>query len=304
MVPKETLPPPAYDIKQIEILGQPTSIEIAHEGSKIPIRDRLDDPDYKGPWEFDTVVNFSDLFVSRGMMNQHVHPSEQWSANNPPPDGIEILEFSDNYVAEVIREISEIAAEEFYHDKEKCKLYKKLNGQVFRAITKKSDVDITDVPFAGLYRAGVVAGEMLSITYKYQVVIQTKRLHLKGEGGGNIAVGITYKDPDQMKEFDGERILIADPAGATFSSVIGNLVYLVLKDIRPKKVSVWNTVVSQRGALFALEAMEEMGIEGEIVAGGYSPGMNERYYLETKDKTPSVRDAGDGLAMFIPEELR
>ena len=137
MVPKETLPPPAYDTKQIEILGQPTSIEIAHEGSKIPIRDRLDDPDYKDPWEFDTVVNFSDLFVSRGMMNQHVDPSEQWSANNPPPDGIKILEFSDNYVAQAIREISEIAAEEFYHDKEKCELYKKLNGQVFRAITKK-----------------------------------------------------------------------------------------------------------------------------------------------------------------------
>ena len=276
MVLKDGSPLPSYDTKQIDILGQPTSIEIAHEGSKIPILDRLEDRQhYTGPPEFGTVVNFSGLFVSREMMDQHVPPSEQWSKSRLPPDGIEILEFSDKDVAKTIRGISEIAAEDFYDDEEKCRLYKKLNEKVFQAIAKESEVDIQGVPFAGLYRAGVVAGEILSVPHGYQVVIQTKRLHLKGEGGGDIAVGITYKDPDQMKEFNGEHILIADPAGATFSSVIGNLAYLVHKDIKPERVSVWNTVVSHRGALFALEAMKEMGIKGEIVAGGYSPGMNK-----------------------------
>jgi len=74
--------------------------------------------------------------------------------------------------------------------------------------------------------------------------------------------------------------------------------------IRPKTVNIWHTVVSHRGAELGLSFLQSLGLKGEIVAGGYAPGLNRRYYLENAEGNPSVRDAGNGLDRFLPESLR
>lgn len=284
------------------------TIEIASKGKEIPIRDRLEDPDhYKGPDSFRTVVDFGSLAKGWRMRAQHVDGQAQWSAVNLPPKGITILEFRDPKVKTAIREISSIAETDFYGDPNLCKRYFELNQEVFLAISgfnERRGGGLSAVQFLGLVRAGVVAGKMLGFEPEKQILVQTKRLPLKGKREGDIAVGISYFDKDSLRELDRAYVLIADPAGATYSSVVANLICLTEMGVRPGRVDIWNTVASHQGALFALDAMKDLNIEGEIVAGGYSPGMNSNYYLETRDHKPSVGDAGDGLNQFLPQELR
>lgn len=292
-------------VKKFSLCGYPISLEIASGGAKIPILDRLDNPrHYRGPSEFDAIVNFGDLFVLRDMRGQRVPPEHRWSADNLPPQGITILELLDPEVAAIVQEISEVAACDFYDDKVLCQRYYDLNAQIFRRIARHTGVEPATTHFLGLIRAGVVAGKMLGVTPEDQVLIHTKRLHLKGEREGDIAVGITYVDPKQAERLDGQHVLIADPAGATLSSVVGNILFLVHRGVLPGRIDIWNTVTSHRGAVFATEAMRDLGLQGKFVSGGYSPGMDERYYLETESGMPSVRDAGDGLDRFLPEGLR
>ncbi|MEK7188304.1 MAG: hypothetical protein AAB685_00445 [Patescibacteria group bacterium] len=291
------------------ISGYPITIEIASKGEEIPIRERLEDPDhYKGPASFQAVIDFGSLAKGWRMRGQHVDRQAQWSAANLPPKGITILEFQDPRVKTATRWISEIAEEDFCPVPLKCQKYYDYNRNVFHYIrdyySGRNSGESPQFRFLGLVRAGLVAGEMLGFPASSQVLAQTKRLHLRGEREGDIAVGISYLSAEDPRNLDGVRLLIADPAGATYSSVIANLVYLTEMGVRPKKVDIWNTVASHQGALFALDAMKDLNIEGEIVAGGYSPGMNRNYYLETRDYKPSVRDAGDGLNQFLPQELR
>jgi len=292
------------EIHDIALDGYPVSIEIAQEGAKIAIFDRLEDPEtYVGPKEFDVVVNFRDLFVKRGLWNSCVPREERWTSLTTP-EGISILGFFDNELADAIEEISWISQRDFYTDEKDCIRYYNLNKFVFGKMQNRAHLRKNRIDFLGLIRAGVVAGEMLGISLDEQVLIQTKRLHLKGEAEGDIAIGITPEDPQKLREIDGKHLLIADPAGATYSSVVGNLIYLTHLGIKPEKVSIWNTVASHKGSLFALGALKDLGLTGEIFAGGYSPALTSRYYLETEKGKPSVRDAGDALDRFLPERLR
>ena len=294
-------PPEVYNTPLNEDLVR---LEIAREGAKIPIDGRVENIDsYTGPREFDVVVDFRDLFVKKGIWASLVPWRERWHSLNTP-DGIAILGFYDPEVAGAIEEISWIAAKDFYGDEDDCVRYYNLNKFVFQRMAERTGLRRNRTEFLGLIRAGVVAGEMLGISADEQILIQTKRLHLIGEKPGEIAIGITPEDRERLRDIDGKHLLIADPAGATYGSVIGNLIYLRHLGIKPSRVSIWNTVASHKGSLFALEAMKALGIEGEIFAGGYSPSLNSRYYLETEAGGPSVRDAGDGLDRFLPERLR
>jgi len=292
------------EIHDIPLNGHPVSIEIAREGTKIPILDRLEDPEtYVGPKEFEVVVNFGNLFVKKGLWNSYVPKEERWTPISVPKD-VAILGFYDDEVRAAVDEIAWIAQRDFYGSEEDCDRYYNLNKFIFGKMVSREGLRRNRLEFLGLIRAGVVAGEMLGISMGEQILVQTKRLHLKGEAEGDIAIGITPEDPQRLREIDGRHLLIADPAGATYSSIVGNLMYLYHLRIKPKKVSIWNTVASHKGSLFALEAMKALGLNGEIFAGGYSPALTNRYYLETERGGPSVRDAGDGLDRFLPERLR
>ena len=303
-MPKEASASAPVEIHDIALDGYPVSIEIAQEGAKIAIRDRLEDPEtYVGPSEFDVVVNFRDLFVKRGLWNSRVPKEERWTSLTTP-EGISILGFFDSELADAIEEISWISQRDFYADENDCIRYYNLNKFVFGKMANRAHLRKNRIDFLGLIRAGVVAGEMLGINMEEQALVQTKRLHLKGEAEGDIAIGITPEDPQRLREIDGRHLLIADPAGATYSSVVGNLIYLTHLGIKPERVSIWNTVASHKGSLFARGALKDLGLTGEIFAGGYSPALTNRYYLETEKGKPSVRDAGDALDRFLPERLR
>ena len=303
-MPKEASASAPVEIHDISFNGYPVSIEIAQEGAKIPILGRLEDPEtYVGPKEFDVVVNFGNLFVKKGLWNFRVPKEERWTPISTP-DGITILGFFGDEVKDAVNEIAWIAQREFYGNDDDCIRYYDLNKFIFGKMANRAHLRRTRTDFLGLIRAGVVAGEMLGISVDEQVLVQTKRLHLKGEAEGDIAIGITPEDVQRLREIDGRPLLIADPAGATYSSIVGNLIYMNHLGIRPEQVIIWNTVASHKGSLFALEAMRVLGLSGEIVAGGYSPALNSRYYLETENGNPSVRDAGDGLDRFLPERLR
>ena len=292
------------EIHNIPLNGHPVSIEIALGRAKIPILDRLEDPEtYVGPREFEVVVNFGNLFVKKGLWNSRVPKKERWTPISTP-EGITVLGFFDSEVRGALEEIAWIAQREFYGNDDDCVRYYDLNKFIFGKMANHAHLRRNRTDFLGLIRAGVVAGEMLGISMEEQALVQTKRLHLKGEAEGDIAIGITPEDTQRIREIDGRHLLIADPAGATYSSIVGNLMYLYHLRIKPKKVSLWNTVASHKGSLFALEAMKALGLNGEIFAGGYSPALTSRYYLENEKGKPSVRDAGDALDRFLPERLR
>ena len=303
-MPKEAPSPVPVEIHEVSLNGYPVSIEIAQEGAKIPILGRLEDPEtYVGPREFNVVVNFGNLFVRKGLWNSSVPKEKRWTPISTP-EGITILGFFDDAVKEAVNGIAWVAQKDFYGNEDDCAWYHDLNKSIFRKIANHTHIRVNRTEFLGLIRAGVVAGEMLGISIEEQVLVQTKRLHLKGEAEGDIAIGITPEDVQRLREIDGRPLLIADPAGATYSSIVGNLIYMNHLGIRPEEVIIWNSVASHKGSLFALEAMRALGLSGEIVAGGYSPTLNGRYYLETENGSPSVRDAGDGLDRFLPERLR
>ncbi len=292
-------------VVELTLCDHPISVELASNGQEIPILDRLNDPDhYLGPSAFGAVVNFGKIFVREGMVG-HVSPDQQWSLSNPPSDGVTMMEFLDLEVADAVREISQIARTNgSCSDTTLCERYHHLNQKVFQAIARHNGSGESHETVA-LIRAGVVAGQMLEVPVDEQILIHTKRLYLKEqEGKGNIAIGITWVNPEEMSKLNGKIVHIPDPAGATFSSVVANLIYLKQMGVCPKRVEIWNTVASHRGAEFALNAMRDLGIEGQVVAGGYSPGMNDKYYLEESDGGPSVGDAGDMLDRFLPENLR
>ena len=296
------------EILKKNILGHPISLEFAPPGSKIPITERIDNKDeYVGSSEFEALVNFGQLFVERGMWDSRVVGSEMWTVSSPPPEGITILEFSDSEVKDALAELSMIARRDFYKNKSDCLRYYHLTNNIYDRIARHRPVRSYghSTYFLGLIRAGVIAGEMLGFSVEEQVLMHTKRLHLKGEHKGDIAIGITpHFNSHRLKEAHGEVLTVGDPAGATLGSIFGNLLYMEHLGIRPKKVNILNTVVSHRGAEFALAAIKSLGIDVEITAGGYSPGMNERYYLETVQGYPSVGDAGDALDGFLPLSLR
>lgn len=301
-MPKEAPASAPVEIHEVSLNGYPISIEIAQEGAKIPIMERIENPEsYVGPSEFDVVVNFGNLFVKKGLWNSRVPKQERWTPISTP-DGITILGFFDEKVRDAVDEIAWIAQRDFYAEEKECSRYHDLNKFIFGKMANRAQLRKNRIEFLGLIRAGLVAGEMLGIGMHEQALVQTKRLHLKGEAEGDIAIGITPEDAQRLKEIDGRHLLIADPAGATYSSVVGNLIYLNHLGIRPEKVSVWNIVASHKGSLFALEAMKALGFDGDIFAGGYSPGLNKTYYLETEKGSPSVRDAGDALDRFLPDE--
>ena len=285
--------------------GHEITREVSFAGEGIGILGRLEDPDrFVGPSSYGAVINFGDMCVQEGMRGYMVPESEQWSKDNPPPDGVTILGFENEKVQSWVDEISGIASTDFYSDEEKCRRYYELNKEVFRAIAQHSGVNLQDVKFLGLIRAGAVAGEMLGIPLSEQALIQTKRLHIKGERGGDISIGVTHHDLGKIGELDGKVWLIADPAGATLSSIEAVLIDCLQRGAKPSKVIIWNTVISHQGARFAIDAIRSLGIDVEIVAGGYAPGMNGNYYLETPKGTPSVGDAGDGLNNLLPAGLR
>jgi uracil phosphoribosyltransferase len=304
MIFKEASASAPVEIHKVSLNGYPVVIETAQEGAKIPILQRLDHPEsYVGPREFEVVVNFKDLFVKKGLWKSRVPKAERWTPLTTP-EGITILGFFDDDVQGAVDEIAWLAQRDFYDNEDDCSRYFTLNQDIFEKIAIRTHLRRNRIEFLGLIRAGVVAGEMLGIRQDEQILVQTKRLHLKGEAEGDIAIGITPEEPQRLAEIEGRHLLIADPAGATYSSVVGNLIYLNHLGIRPGKVSIWNTVASHKGSLFAMEAMKALGIDGEIFAGGYSPALTDRYYLETEKGTPSVRDAGDALDRFLPERLK
>jgi len=288
------------EYKKFKLFDRNLTIEVATNGKKVSIRERLADPDhYAGPLEFDNVVGLGDLIVNFGMRASRVTGAEKWSQGNPPPKGIEILEFEDPKIKKITQTVSEIVFMCSYKDPDACVLYYDSVKQIFASMRNSTGVDPKSTVFLGLLRAGGVAGEMLGIPLEEQVLIETKRLRLKDGDGGHVAIGIDYKNRDDLKRMDGKHWLIADPAGATFASAIANLTLAIENGVHPAKVLIWNTVASHKGAVFALEAMRQMGIDGEIVAGGYAPGMNDKYYLETSEGKPSVGDAGDWLSSFL-----
>ncbi len=299
---------PKVVTQEISFFGHNVVIEIDRSGFGISILDRLEKPeDFVGPSNYDTVVNFGSMCVEEGMRDYVVSESERWSAENPPPGGITILGFNDPAVQSWVDEIAEIAKVDFCGDESARERYYELNKNIFLAIAESSGMsseELQDAAFLGLVRAGAVAGEMLGISVADQLLIQTKRLHIKGESEGDISIGISQQNPEQLASIDSRVWLIADPAGATLSSIEAVLINLLEQGVRPSKVVIWNTVISHKGAEFALNAIRSLGVEVEIVAGGYSSAMNKNYYLETPDGTPSVRDAGDALNYALPEEMR
>lgn len=272
----------------------------------VDIKDRLAHPDhYVGPTKFASVINLGQTFVELGMRGEAVPHESRWSDFNKPPKGITVLEFEDDGVKTAVDKISVIASEDFYDDEEKCLEYYMLNQIVLTRGLMESGIDIKKAKFMGLVRAGAVAGEMLGVHVDDQVLIQTKRLALKGEQEGDIAIGITYFDENQIDDLDGKDWVIADPAGATYGSIVANISYLAEKGIKPAKLVILNTVGSHKGMLFAQKSLKELGIDDvQIIVGGYSPEMNDDYYLVAPNGQPSVRDAGNGLNRFLPPLLR
>lgn len=291
---------PFIGIEEFILSGHQLMIEMGSGGAMIPIIERLAEPGhYVGPSEFDNVVNLRDLIIDSGMRSSRMTDAEMWSEKNPPPKGIRILEFEDPEIKVMTHEISEIASACSNTDAGACARYYDLAKKIFGKIPGVTGVDPKSTVFLGLLRAGGVAGKMLDIPLEEQILIETKRLRLKDGDGGYLSIGINYKNRDDLEKMEGKHWLIADPAGATFASVIANLALATRLNIHPAKVSIWNIVASHKGSLFALDAMKQLGIDGEIVAGGYSPGMSDKYYLETPEGRPSVGDAGDWLNRFL-----
>jgi uracil phosphoribosyltransferase len=279
------------------VLGHEITLEYAPAAMGISIEPYLEDKShYRGPESFPAIVDFGTLFEELGFRDFTVSPEKRWSAVNPPPSGIRILEFENPDVAHIVRQIADIADNDFYADSEACYQYYLYTAQVLEAIAS-AGINRSNTAFLGLIRAGVAAGEMLGFDASSQTLIQTKRLG----NNGRIAIGIDITDNVGL---DKPNWLIADPAGATYGSVIANIIYLMQEGYRPERVQIWNTVASHKGSEFALFALRSLGLDVEITAGGYSPGMNSSYYLLTENGSPSVRDAGDALNNFLPSHLR
>jgi uracil phosphoribosyltransferase len=282
---------------ECELLGHKISVQTGAGGSKVPIGELENPRHYTGPDKFSLIVYFGGMVEGIGLRNSIVPEESRWSHKNPPPDGIRILGFDDREVEKQLEEISNLANNNSPTDKDAADKYYKLTENIYKKMPEATGVDLKETVFLGLLRAGGVAGEMLGIPYGDQVLINTKRLQKAGNGGGHMSIGIDYLTTNGLppNSLNGREWLVADPAGATFSSIIANMVFLRNLGIRPSKLIVWNVVASHMGSLFAQKAMEELGIDFELVAGGYSPVMNENYYLVRPDGKQSVGDAGDRL---------
>ncbi|OGM15894.1 hypothetical protein A2V56_05180 [Candidatus Woesebacteria bacterium RBG_19FT_COMBO_42_9] len=303
---EETITPSPYANPEIQVNGYPVSIEVAPPGAKIPVLHRIKDAaHYVGPGEFDILVDFRDTFVRNGMWNSYVPKERQWNAFNLP-EGITVLGFIDPDIKEATNEMEWIAQRDFYENDKDCERYYILNKTIFGKISRWSRprTKSGNLEFIGLIRAGVVASEMLGISVEEQVLIQTKRLPLIGQSQGDIAIGLTPHNLETLSRLKEKHWVFADVAGATLASIIANVRYLIHIGIRPEKVSIWNAVLSHKGGLFGLQALRELGIDAQIVAGGYSPRLNKDYYLETDYGSASVGDAGNALDRFLPEDLR
>lgn len=297
MTPDRLTHPPTSEAI-VSVLKNPITIRYAVDGNGLAVLPYLSDPShYKGPETFPTIVDLGCIYDNLGFRNSMVPANERWSSENLPPRGIRILEFENPSVKSAVGAIAAIAQEDFYGNQTACYEYYVQTSQVLLAISKGQKFSKDDTAFLGLIRAGVVAGQIIGFPEDEQTLVQTKRL---GGEDGRIAIGIGIKEEVGLYR---PHWLIADPAGATYGSVVANVLHLLHHGYRPERVSIWNTVASHKGAEFALAALTEQGINTEIIAGGYSPGMNENYYLLTSGGTPSVRDAGDALNGFLPKDL-
>src|SRR3990167_11057761 len=127
MSTKEAPASAPVEIHEVSLNGYPVSIEIAQEGAKIPIMERIENPEgYVGPSEFNIVVNFGNLFVRKGLWNSRVSEEERWTPISTP-DGITILGFFDEKVKDAVDEIAWIAQRDFYANEDDCVRYRDLN---------------------------------------------------------------------------------------------------------------------------------------------------------------------------------
>src|SRR3970282_2310058 len=142
------------EIHDIPLNGHPVSIEIAREGTKIPILDRLEDPEtYVGPKEFEVVVNFGNLFVKKGLWNSYVPKEERWTPISVAKD-VAILGFYDDEVRAAVDEIAWIAQRDFYGSEEDCDRYHHLNKFIFGKMVSREGLRRNRLEFLGLIRAG------------------------------------------------------------------------------------------------------------------------------------------------------
>lgn len=286
-------------------------INSAKDGQKIDVTPLLLDPDnFFGDHKVDHLVKFKDLYT--GIIGKYHGQFGKWNLKNLEKNKIFVLEnYFDNakYLMDKINEIAQkiVFNSVFYHDTGIAKEYFALAKEGYGLLTKHEKqfkIDDKNIPTISLERAGLVAtrlalGKSQNAKIKNEIRVVTKRTHLIGEPTTNLSVTVLWRDLEQLKQINGQSILISDFVNpASGASSMAFILAAKKLGIKPNKIYHRSVSLTQAGVLLMKKALTELDIESVFYSVGVASELSPNYYLVGNR---AVADAGHILRHFLPK---
>ncbi len=287
-------------------------IQSAKEGHKIDVTPFLLDPDnFFGDHEVNHLVKFKDTYTK--IIGKYHGQFGKWNLKDLEKNQIYVLEnYYDNakYLMDKINEIAQkiVFNSVFYHDTGIANEYFLLAKEGYELLRKhESQFKIEDqkLPAISLERAGLVTtrlalGKSKNAKLKNEIRVVTKRTHLIGEPTTNLSVTVLWRDREQLKQINGQSILISDFVNpASGASAAAFILAAEKLGIKPAKIFHRSISLTQAGVLLMKKALTEMGIESVFYSVGVASELSPNYYLIGNR---AVADAGHILRHFLPKE--
>lgn len=284
------------------INGFSAKVYVAPEGSMIDISE-ITDEGIRGPRVFDSVV-FFDAALFASMYGGAIDESQRWNAGNPPPQGVEFLEFYSEFqpsvstAAQVIERIANDPSETPFYDPELSKQYSDAADPIFALLAQQAGIQ-QDCLGIGIARAGLPSTEKLGINQNVQFILDCKRCPILNMPN-HLAIGIRIPDRDILSLLHGRDWVSGEGAGATYSTLIAKTLALRQLGIEARSETWISYASTHQGAAlghqFLNRLKESTGTEGKILSARYSSAMTgglHGFYLLTEAGNLMVHDVGD-----------
>lgn len=291
---------------EVNIAGYKVGVYMAPQGSRIDMTGEAIVS--RGLLDFDTVVDFGQVFLKNGMWGTTVNFENRWQESQVGSTVI-LANHQDSRIRQSVESHLEGIVNLVNPDN---RVEPTLNPQAIEAYWdhikplvehEKEELEIGGeeiVPIAAA-RAGVPMMELFGFKGRKLLIIDAKRLNLVNQPGA-IAVGIRFPETiDEVKnKLEGKQVLCGDPAAATLGTQLAVLSFAQAAEINIPQFTWAAISAAQQGLELGNRVADEMARRGVnirvITAGNYptlTGGVEHPFYIQDERGRFAAGDAGD-----------